>query len=309
MSVIQLVVSFLALSNARDSIYVGDYEIQPDETRGLHLMPTYEPTAIQYGNETIASIRMEFSGTLSITESAGLVFRTHYLPKVTVLITHTQRPHHANYLNRTLSEWTPLPHYREIVVFSTVLRHHERNGVQFRHLERTNGVHTVQQHKMHLVSMLDYIIRTAGHESTLFMFAEDDFPPCDSEVRVINNVVSFPSAKFSGVILAVGMTGMTFQMRDAAALREYIKNSLHRNNKQIDHLIHEMLLLERPIGAAYLGNRRPLTSRSMQFHHIGKVSSQGHHHGAKAFQCGDDMKHANFPGLNSDGTSLLSWSV
>ena len=159
---------------------------------------------------------------------------------------------------------------------------------------------SITSHKKDVDHMIQTLLRMIDNESSLLMFAEDDFPPCDTLAFVMGKICeSAHASTMSGVIFAVGMGGLTFQTHDAHEISKYININMQRM-KQVDHLLQEWLLKEKREGRKYLADREPLTSKKMQFNHMGIVSSVGHTHAASSFKCGDPMSNANFPGLNYD---------
>jgi len=302
---VEIVVTFLALSNYRDSLLVNrNVYFEADESKTI-ILEQSQPILLEYGSWN-HSFTPCFSGYLDVSEtraSSWPEFEVTFVPTVHVLMTHSVRRNGVDYLPQTLESWRTMPKPFHLTVFSTDRPTSYATAVRYVH--KASNDHSIQSHKQDVIQMISTV---QTNEATLWMFAEDDFPPCPS-MRLMQVFRNLPCT-FSGMVLAVGMTGLVFQTADAVAIKEYIEQNIRRP-KQIDHLLQEWLLKEKPESRRYLGSRRPLTSREMQFNHIGTISTVGHHHASTDFNCGDSMRHANFPGLNyreRGGHPLRSWS-
>jgi hypothetical protein len=297
---VHLIVTFFAISMFRDNLSVSIYSCAPDDTIIISV-PRNEPILVKYSQLWETYYTPVFSGHLDVFEDRLPYFSLHFSPTVYILLTHSVRQSNIDYLPQTLLQWKKLPTFK-VIVFSTEHPTHTNNSIQYIH--KIKHPTSITAHKKDVDNMIQMLMGMIGDESSLLMFGEDDFPPCDTLSFVLGKICESNEAKsMSGVIFAVGMGGLTFQTRDAHAISRYIQLNMERL-KQIDHLLQEWLLKEKNEGRQHLGERRPITSQRMQFNHIGAVSSVGHKHAASSFKCGDSMRNANFPGLNYNESRL-----
>jgi hypothetical protein len=287
--------------NATDWLHAVDVHERIDMR-----VPKCSMVRLEYERHPLWSQILCLSGSLYVAETpppkvGTLHFETSFFPFIDVLIPVASR--RVSYIESTLKHWNSLlgatNEVQLHVFYLDQLQEHRHLQIHSYLANWTRASRSaVERHKQDVLHML---YRLPTSRADLVMFAEDDFVPCYDLVEGLLRSFSNTSAvtHMSAYYASVGLNGLIFNRADVPAIVRYIKAKII-HPKQVDHLLQEWMLKETPAARTDVGDRTPFVYKHMLFRHVGQVSSQGHKHSSTAFQCGDTMHGAHFPGIDSD---------